>query len=87
VSDNSQRQCELPMMAQGLDETLSVLAEVINKLSDRLTPILREPEPQSETEVKEPGAYTPLGSRLNGIREGYEGQIHRLRSLIIRLEI
>jgi len=64
------------------------LGNIITKLGDRLTPVLRnEPAMAKEECAKTPDNLVPLAHEIRAMRELVEDHISRLEGLLERLEL
>lgn len=88
---NSQKRAEdnppLLEMIVFLEEDLDVIMEKIERLEDRLTPILKPAELESEEEKEEKILASSVVRRLGSMNKEMVDIANRLNNILVRLEI
>lgn len=70
-----------------LDTVTIMLAEQVGVLEERLSSVLREPYPALEEKADQEPTLVPLAEKLQTAQRGVRASLHRLESLLERLEV
>ena len=71
---------------QGLQNATEQLSDTVNALCERLTPILRQPNPESNS-GKDQVELSPLPQTIRVQKEGVLRNVFTIRNLLDRLEL
>ena len=80
------RQCQVPGQLGLLNSAIDQLAEALQRIGDRLSPVVREQDQKAAVDPPEQG-LVQLAVTIRAARQRIENCTERLESLLSRLEL
>ena len=86
-SPEGKRQTQVSEEMAQTSKALDQLDTIIGTLMDRLSPVLREPEPCTDCEKSVQQQLVPIAEQVRKMRQGIINETDRLDDVLKRLEV